>query len=323
MPEIRFRDRQYTQLQGESVLECLLRHGVDAPHSCRNGVCQTCMMRATDGELPAVAQQGLKPASRAQGFFLPCVCRENDDLVISDQSDSRFYPARVISKEFLNPSVIRLQLEVEADDFSYHAGQFVHVRREDRLTRSYSLASLPSAPYLELHVRYIQDGRMSGWIRDRLQPGDRLQVSEPAGECIYMAEDRSLPILLVGTGSGLAPLLGVVQDALRQGHSGQIELFHGARSVQDLYLVDELRQLQTEAANFSYHPCVSREQAADTTVRNGRASDLALADHPELKGWTVYLCGNPEMVNNTRKKVFLAGAAMQQIHVDPFVLGHD
>jgi len=54
--------------------------------------------------------------------------------------------------------------------------------------------------------------------------------------------------------------------------------------------------------------------------RNGRAEDVALADHPDLSGWRVYLCGYPPMVNDARRRAFLAGAGMSDIYVDPFEL---
>jgi NAD(P)H-flavin reductase len=122
----------------------------------------------------------------------------------------------------------------------------------------------------------------------------------------------------VGTGTGLAPLIGIARDALRQGHSGPIHLYHGSSTAEGLYLMAELREMDQANANFHYQPCVSRGTVPDG-VRSGRAADLALQDFAKLSGWRVYLCGREDMVKALQKKTFLAGASMQDIFADPFV----
>ena len=126
-------------------------------------------------------------------------------------------------------------------------------------------------------------------------------------------------MLLIGTGSGLAPLSGILRDALHQGHAGPIHLYHGARNLNGLYLTDEFHSLSEQHHQFVYHPCVSDpETIPPAGIEKGRASDLALKNHPELKGWRVYLCGNPEMVRSTQMQAYLAGASLDAIHIDPF-----
>ena len=132
-------------------------------------------------------------------------------------------------------------------------------------------------------------------------------------------------LLLLATGSGLAPLWGVLRDALEHGHQGPIRLFHGGESRGDLYLIDELLAFAGNYAQFEYFPCLDgddagREIAAQPEVfYPGKVQDQALLQQPDLRGWRVYLCGNPMMVNQARRKAFLAGAALAEIHADPFV----
>lgn len=129
--------------------------------------------------------------------------------------------------------------------------------------------------------------------------------------------DPEKPLLLIGTGSGLAPLYGIIQDALHQGHKGPISLFHGSSHPEGLYLADELQSLSARYDHCSYTPAVSRALST-TSATLGRANEIALSTHTRLSGWRVYLCGHPEMVHTTKKKAFLAGAAMREIHADPF-----
>lgn len=320
MPLLEFQQKTYECLAGEVILDCLTRSGATVPSSCRSGVCQTCLMRSVKGAPPAAAQNGLKPTLREQGYFLACLCQPQEDMQIAlaGEDVAPRTPATVVAKEALNADILRLSLRCERP-LDYRAGQFAHITRGDGLTRSYSLANLPSEDGLiEFHVRRLPDGAMSGWIHETLASGDTLEVAGPFGDCFYTPASAEEGMLLIGTGSGLAPLYGIVSDALRQGHTGPIRLYHGSWKPGGLYLVDRLRHLAAEHPNFSYIPCVDTDALAG--YREGRADLLALADLPKLKGWRVYLCGHPEMVKSAKKRAFLAGAAIKDIFADPFVL---
>lgn len=318
MTQLHFNEAVYQCEPGESVLDALTRQGVSIPSSCRNGVCQTCMMQSADANVPSAAQNGLKSTLQAQNYFLSCVCRPATDMDVSlpDSSD-RLLPATVTALRQLNDEVVCVGLDCPSLS-DYHAGQFINVYRDAEFSRSYSLASVPSDSYLRLHVRRLPDGRMSNWIHDQLKIGDSLHISAPVGSCFYLPGAAQQPLLLIGTGSGLAPLMGIVRDALNQQHAGAIHLYHGSRDAAGLYLVDELREMAAQHPHFHYTPCVSGGSAS-SIHQPGRAVDVALAAHPDLTGWRVYLCGNPDMVKSARKKAYLAKAAMNDIHADAFV----
>ncbi len=324
MPVITFQGAQYTCHGNETVTDCLERHGVSVATSCRSGICQTCLMRAVSGQPPYVAQKGLKPSLQDNNYFLPCVCTPTGDLTVALPGDKvlQRIPATVILKDHLNTGIIRLRLRPE-QPFEFRAGQFINVCREtDGEVRSYSIASLPQYhEAIEIHVRRVSNGRVSTWLHDHVLPGERLLIEGPHGECCYMPDNRQQGLLLIGTGCGLSPLYGVLRDALDHGHAGPILLFHGSSSHDGLYLVDELRHLAEAHANFRYIPCVSAEPAR-TGYAGGRAEQVALQSVKSLAGMRVYLCGHPDMVKDTKRKAFLAGASLQEIHADPFITTH-
>lgn len=318
MTGIVFEGRSYHLHEHESVLAGLNRHGVPIPSSCRSGVCQTCLMRAVGGPPPAAAQKGLGAGLRERDYFLACCCTPTEDMEVALPGPAAlpFHPATVIARTALNEQILRLRLS-RPPGFDYRAGQFVNLRHGG-VVRSYSLASVPDHDdYLELHVQRLAGGRMSGRLHDDCGIGETLELQGPLGECHYRPGQPAQPLLLIGTGSGLAPLWGIVRDALRRGHDGPIRLFHGTRRPADLYLVDELRALAAAYPQFDYAPCVSRA-AGDALYAAGRAADLAFARHPALNGWRVFLCGNAAMVKAAKKRAFLAGAALADIHADPF-----
>ena len=322
MARLRYKGAVYDCLGAETVLDALLRHEVPTPHACRNGVCMSCVLRCVRGRPPERAQRGLKDTLRAQGHFLACQCTPTEDLEIAAADDAALYDEAIVqSVDRFTATICRLRLRPPAD-FAYRAGQFINLRCGGQASRSYSLASLPGADeFLELHVKRIPDGRVSGYIFERLAPGDTVEIQGPNGDCFYLPGRPEQPMLLIGSGSGLAPLFGIARDALGAGHGGEIRLYHGSRRAGGLYLGDELRELADRHAGFAYSPCLSGDTAAGdagNAVRRGRASDVALVDQPDLSGWRVYLCGLPEMVHSARRGAYLAGAGLDDIYADAF-----
>lgn len=316
MPTIRYKGREVALHPDESVLDGLLRDGQQVAYSCRAGACQSCMLRAACGDPGTAATAGLRPALREQGYFLSCVCHPTGDLDIAgDELPS--VAAEIVAVDDLGAAVARVRLRA-LEDMSYRAGQYVQVIRDDGLTRAYSLASVPGADeLLELHVRVHPQGAMSSWLA-AAAPGTRVRLRGPAGECFYTEGRPEQPILLAGTGTGLAPLYGVVRDALRRGHTGPLTLVHGARDPGGLYFVDVLQDLARTAANFRYVRCaLSGEPAEDLEI--GDVVAVALGQQPALKGARVFLCGGPDQVAALKRQCFLRGANLKDISADPFL----
>ncbi len=320
MPAIIYEGRTYQCRDSETVLDALIRQGADVPFSCRNGVCHVCMMRSVSGEVGERATAGIKPSLQALGYFLPCRCRPGKNLELAPpRPDDLYVSAMVAGKEMLSRSVCRLLLE-PATVWSYRAGQFVNLRNPQGVARSYSLASVPETDYfLELHVARRENGVLSNWIADELNEGDEVELHGPSGDNFYQADEPERPLLLVGAGTGLAPLWGILRDALSQGHTGPIHVYHGSRQAAGLYLHEELTALAAEHANVHYHPCVSGARVP-RGIRRGRADAAARDDHPQLEGWRVHVAGDPAMVASATQAFRQAGAAEADLRADPFEL---
>jgi CDP-4-dehydro-6-deoxyglucose reductase len=316
VPIIHFAERALPVRVGESVLDCLLRNGESVSYSCKSGVCQSCLVKGT-GAIPERAQSGLKDTLRAQGYFLACSCHPSEDLVVSPPEDDQRVPVVIISLDRLSETVLRVRLRPRAV-LDYRAGQYVTLFREDGLARSYSLASLPADGDLELHVRKIPGGAMSQWLHEQANAGTSMSVQGPSGTCFYLEGKPEQQLLLAGTGTGLAPLIGIVRDALAREHRGPIWLFHGAAQAAGLYLRQELRALSERFKNFRYVPSVL-EGAVPEGGRSGTLDHCVLSAFPNLEGWRGYVCGDPAFVNSFRKKIFLAGVASKEIYADAFL----
>ena len=314
MPTVTYAGASFVSAPGEAVLDTLLRNGVPISNSCRAGACQSCLLRSSNGIIPAVAQRGLKSTLIEQGYFLSCALVPESDLIIEAASGLEV-EATIAALERLTSSVMRARVQLHAP-LAYRAGQYVALRREDGLTRSYSLASLPTEETLEFHVRLAPHGRMSGWLFEQARTGERVRVRGPAGDCFYTTGNPAQPLLLVGTGTGLAPLAGICRDALAHGHAGPIHLYHGSRTREGLYLQSELDALRRSHSNLHYSTIVPEED--DTSTAAALIQVIARA-HPSLTGWRGFVCGNPPAVAALKKKLFLSGMSSREIFADAFI----
>lgn len=318
--ELRYKNNCYTLSENESVLDCLLREHVSVPHSCKSGVCQSCIMQAVDGEIPDKAQVGLKHTFKQRKLFLACQCYPSGNITVASPDEAGLdIKASISGKILLNHNVIKLCLN-PAEAFECEPGQYLTMINPDGIARSYSIANNPAKDgFIELHIRLIENGRMSQWLQDNAGIGSEVILRGPAGNCFYSPVDDDYPIILAGTGTGLAPLYGIAHEALTKGHKGDIKLFHGALKEADLYLVESLQTLDKNNRNFTYVPCVLNGEN-DKFYQIGDIQEIVMSAIPADKtSIRLFLCGAPEMVNSLKTKTFLSGLSSKHIYADAFL----
>ncbi|MBF0282274.1 MAG: 2Fe-2S iron-sulfur cluster binding domain-containing protein [Zetaproteobacteria bacterium] len=318
MPMITYQGQTYACASDETLLNSLEAQGVHLVSGCRGGNCQACLSKVIHGNPPADSQRGLKATERAQNKFLPCICKPTEDMEIATVDDVANYASRVLSKDWLNNSIVRIRLE-KPEGFDYFPGQFINIiRQSDQLLRSYSLASIPDEPFLELHIKRYPDGAMSGWIADELQVGDTVTMSGALGDCFYVPVHQHQDLLLIGTGTGLAPLYGIVREALRAGHTGDIRLFNASLAAEGLYYLDELQTLMDSHSTLTVTPCVLHGEAPMNGIQGQVDEAVIKAMHGDCTAWRAYLCGDPAIVSALQTACFMAGVSSPDIFADAF-----
>ncbi|SMF20090.1 NAD(P)H-flavin reductase [Alteromonadaceae bacterium Bs31] len=300
---------------GETVLDALLRSGFDIPHGCKAGACHACMLQS-ESELPATAQAGLKENQKSLGYFLACQCKPAEAITIAGAAEAtKRSSAEVISIQSLSKSVVRLQLKA---DFKYIAGQYINLWKDPLTCRSYSLASIPTEDnILELHIKIFEHGVFGQWIENDLRPGDKVDISGPMGECFYSG-DKSSPLLMLAMGTGLAPIYGILQDALVKGHVGKINIVAAARDANDLYYLDLLSNMAKFNPQLNTH-FVAQCSDGRENVTEADVYSYVKAEFSSTKGYRVYLCGGENFVKKMKRQAFLAGANMPDIYADVFL----
>lgn len=306
-------------MDDESVLSALLREGVDIPYGCRTGVCQSCIMKTEYSEVPRDAQKGLREVQKQQGYFLSCCCKPSEPMVVSLSNQYKKEETTVLDKTVLAHGIVRLRVKKV---ICYRPGQYMTLWKDADTARTYSLASHPTHDdFIEFHVRVYDDGVFSPWVAEELEVGDTLHIQGPMGDCFYSNPDKSKPLFLSGLGTGLAPLYGIVRDALFQGHLGKILLLIGSRTEEGIYYQKELSLLEKEFPQLEVRYSV-QEISPELAATNSRESDIYAAAKmmmPNFSGVNAFLCGGASFVRKMRKQCFLAGANMGDIYSDTFL----
>jgi NAD(P)H-flavin reductase/ferredoxin len=309
MPELRVGEQRLTVDPASNLLDALLAGGVAVPYSCRAGSCHACLVRCLHGEPLDAKPEALDGERRELGWRLACQCRVVDDLqveVFDPMRDGR--AARIDSCDWLSPNVLRLRL-TPLQALRYRAGQHLVLWTEDGVARPYSLASLPGEdPWLEFHLDCRQRGAFSDAAR-AFRPGDGLRLGELRGGALHYDPDwQARPLWLLAAGTGLAPLYGILREALRQEHQGSIRVIHLAQDDAEHYLAEPLAELA------AVHPQLRVEQPSAAQLPEALA-ELRLVARKSL----ALLCGHPQSVETFARRLYLAGVPRNQVFADLFL----
>lgn len=206
----------------------------------------------------------------------------------------------------------------------YRGGQFAELELDSLpgLRRNYSFADAGNSDgRLSFFVRQVPNGAFSTAINQQDLVGQALTVSGPAGE--FWLRPGGHPLLLVAGGSGLAPILALLREALAAGCTRSVTLLFGARSQEDLYALYEISDLQHAwSGRFRFLPVLSQEpDAGDWGGARGLVTDF-LAEHLE-PGAEVYLCGPPAMVDAAERALRTQKVPAARIHADRFLSAAD
>ena len=308
---------QFTVTAEQTVLDAALAAGILLPYSCRSGACSTCKAKIVSGTIQPVpsAEVVLTPEEREAGYTLLCQARATSDLVVESREirlasdiQVRKLPSRVtsISRPAADVAVLQLQLPA-TETFKFYAGQYVELILKDGKRRSYSMANPPhAAAALELHIRHLPGGLFTDHVfgvgATQMKEREILRIEGPLGS-FFLREDSDLPIVMVASGTGFAPIKAIIEHMVHQEIKRPVTLYWGGRRPCDLYMHALAQNWAATIPNFSYVPVVSDALPEDAwTGRTGFVHKAVMQDFPDLAGHQVYACGAPIVVDSARRE---------------------
>lgn len=328
--QIRPDETTYTAEPGETLLDAALRQGVSLPYGCRNGQCGSCSAHLVSGSIGYPSGLITALEGKRAGTCLTCQAVATSDLVLEvaqravpAQIEVRTLPCRVERKERLNHDVVRLLLKLpEQQRMQFLAGQYLEFILRDGRKRAFSIANAPHDDALiELHIRQVAGGEFTQHIFDVLEEKAVLRIQGPLGSFI-LREDSRLPIIMMGGGTGFAPLKGMIEHAIHIGLDRPIEFYWGVRSERDLYLPELPLSWAEQLANFTFTPVLS-EPDPDWSGRTGWVHEAVIEDHPDLSDFEIYMSGPPAMIDAARAVFEHHGSGAERMFSDAFTFAAD
>jgi ferredoxin-NADP reductase len=205
----------------------------------------------------------------------------------------------------------------------HRAGQHVDVRltAEDgyQAQRSYSIASAPEDERLAITVERLDDGEVSPYLAEELVVGDKLELRGPIGGYFVWEAAQGGPLLLVGGGSGVVPLVAMLRHRAASGASVPTRLLYSARSLEDVIYREELDRLATSDDELEVAYALTREQPAGWTGYARRVDEEMLRDVAYASGEGIaFVCGPTRFVETVADGLLAIGYAPEQVRTERF-----
>ena len=326
--------------EGQTILDACLRAGIWLPHACCHGLCATCKVQVTEGEVDhgEASPFALMEFEREERQALACCATLQEDTTIvadlDEDPDARQiavedFNGEVLSADKVSPSIKIIRLRLDRP-MAFQAGQYVNVDvAQLGQRRAFSIANPPSrAGEIELHVRHVPGGAVTTYLHEQLTRGDTLRVAGPYGRFFVRISAHTrheLAALFIAGGSGLSSPLSMIQDLLAQGFSRPITLVYGQRNRAELYHHAELTHLAERHPNVTYLPTLSEEPAESPWQGARGYVHEAAREHfgNDFRGYKAYLCGPPAMIDACLSTLMQGRLFERDIHTEKFLCAAD
>lgn len=219
-----------------------------------------------------------------------------------------------------------------AGEYEYAAGQYLALRATidgHEVRRSYSICRPPARDRISVAVKRDHGGVFSTWVHEQLRPGDELDVMSPQGTFTSrLADLEGAHVVGIAAGSGITPIITMVNRVLAGSESGTFELIFSNRSSLDVMFLDELADLKDRyPQRFALHHVLSREQRS-APILSGRLDEAKLRTilttmihPPRVDEWV--LCGPLELVQLCQRVLADEGVDPTHIRFELFTTGDE
>lgn len=322
--------RTFTVEATDTLLAAGIAQGINLPYGCKDGACGSCKCKKLSGTVTHGPHQSkaLSDADEAQGFVLTCCASATSDVVLESRQVTsegalpiKKMPTRVTELEKISPDVMRLRLQMPANEaFVYHAGQYIEFLLQGGLRRSYSMANAPHliGQGVELHIRHMPGGKFTDHVFATMKERDILRIEGPYGS-FYLRENSVKPLIFLASGTGFAPLKALIEHMQFKDDRRPATLYWGGRRPHDLYMNDWVAAKLAEMPSLRYVPVVSDAWPEDGwTGRTGFVHQAVLQDFPDLTNYQVYACGAPIVVESAQRDYVKAGLPQDEFYADSF-----
>ena len=170
---------------------------------------------------------------------------------------------------------------------------------------------------MELEIRLVPNGICTTYIFEHLKEGDPVTINGPYGD--FHLRNTDARIIFIAGGSGNAPVKSMLYNMMETNNTRETLYLFGARAVRDLFLVDEIKELESKLANFRYIPALSEPLPEDKWEgETGLITDVLDRHINSGENTEAYLCGSPGMIDAAVAVLMKNGIPEEKIYYDKF-----
>jgi NAD(P)H-flavin reductase/ferredoxin len=316
----------------ETILQAALRAGLAYPSECRAGACASCKTQLVDGKIKPLTDFAyvLDVEEVQNGTFLACQSLAKTNLTIRVETlddglaliKPKSFRGEISSINYLTRDIQEVIVNLDSS-LDYYAGQYANLTFPGVAdSRSYSFSSAPvsgSNTTVKFHIRIIPNGEVSEWVSAGECVGKTIQVEGPFG--VFRMRDSLSPIVCIAGGSGMAPILSILEQGMLSKVDRPVVYLYGARTRADLYnelLVDDITK--GWSSSFRFLPVLSAEsEESSWEGARGLVTDyISQIEDFDLQGAQAYLCGPPAMIDAAIPVLNNCGVRGRDIFYDKF-----
>lgn len=324
--------------EGETVLDAAFRQGISLPHGCKEGQCSACKCNLLEGEVEMLKYStfALNDSEKEQGGILLCRSIAYSDMevellnydeeLMSKAIAVKEYEGRITSIERLTNDIRAIEIALTAP-MKFWAGQYADItvttKEGETITRSFSMANTPEqTENLQFIIKKYPDGRFSGELDGGgIAVGANVTVRGPFGTS-FRRDERDGALILVAAGSGMSPIWSILNDHIASGEQRPVHFFYGARTQDDLFYLDKIREITDAHADINFIPVLSHADDDTTwTGARGFVHEVVRSTLQELgidgEG-DVHACGPPPMIDALSPVLFMEDFDPDRIFFDRF-----
>jgi len=325
-------EKEYIVDGGDSLLASLIEQKVFIPSACGGkGTCGYCKVKVEEGggpvlptELPWLTEEELEDNVR-----LSCQCKVKEDLKIEIPEELfsvREYEATVESIEDMTETIKKLRLRFKkGEEINFKSGQYIQFKapiyegNDEEVYRAYSIASPPShKDYIDLFIGYVPNGICTTYVHKHLKEGDTVEINGPYGDFHYQ-DNYDNDMVMVAVGTGIAPILSILYYMRDNDIKRKARFYFGAKTPDDLFLLDEIEELEENLYDFKFIPTLSRVLDEHNWIGERGRVNVALDKHIQSpKDKEAYLCGSPGMIDTVVELLTEKGILEEYIYYDKF-----
>ena len=338
---IRNKDLAYSIRKDKNIIQSSIEEGIKLPYSCRSGVCGTCKAKLINGKIDKENSfnQALSEKDIKNNIFLACQSKAiSSDIEIElisplpIQSDlyknmkPRNIIAEVITARQITPLVKEIGITISRNNhFLYEAGMSVELVIPDITpNREYSIVDTPDengnaiSGILRFLVACHNNSKASAYIKKNIYVGDIITINGPFGNFSIPIKIKK-PILALVGGTGISPVLSLMQKHATSESKFPIMLVSSFRNREEILMMEELQKLSFKNNMFSFKITLTREKPKnESRFLYGRIPTILNNIFAELSEHIILISGSPQFVEDCLNKVKSLNADEKNIYIEAF-----